>query len=113
MATDTVAYRVGDTDHVDPRVLIDPAELARLREADAALRALEAMQRWAEGPWRWLLGPGIQPGGGYYAGHGFRDGLDRIDIMPTMPAAILAAHARLVAKGELPPLDGGDGEVRG
>ena len=120
MATDTVAYRVGDTDHADPRVLIDPAELAQLREADAALRALEAMQRWgATPPGHDLVGPGIDLPYGpranlFYMGYvPSGSPYDITEWAATLPDVILAAHAALVAAGELPPLDGGDGEVRG
>lgn len=73
--------------------IIDPAELARLREADAALRAPEAMRE--AGLIRLqCVGSTINP----------RDWRG-----PTLAAAILAGRAALVAAGELPPLDASKG----
>lgn len=88
---------------------VPATELSRLREADAALRALGAMLEWRDNA------PGY--------GHGAMGILHRVNRwevyiqrsgtdlftgkgQPCLPAAILAAHAALVASGELPPLDG-------
>lgn len=98
-----------DTNIVTPHTIppLDTAGLRRVLEADRALRALEALLEWRDNA------PGY--------GHGTMGVLRRVNRwevyiqrsgsklftgegQPALPAAILAAHAALVAAGELPPL---------
>lgn len=83
---------------------IPDTRAAELIAADRAMRAFGAMMEWAiEVPGRWIIGPGIQPGGGYYIGHGRRRGGDRMFRAPTLPGVILDAHAELVRLNEINP----------